>query len=237
MTLTNKTEYASPTLSEQAVIEYLEQNPEFFKQHETLLLKLDIEHHTGDAASILQFQINRFRDQNSELHHKLKELIDVARENDRLNERMHHLTLSLIDTTTADEAILLLEKLFTREFHAQWVKVYLFESGYTQAISLSDSLIERNERVERLFENFFKAGRPLCGRLKQEQLEFLFSDNANLIKSSVLLPLDQHGKLGMIAIGSNDQARFHSGMGTIYLNQMAEVITHTFKRFIRGASD
>jgi len=232
MSLTKKTEYALNTLNEQSVAEYLEQNPDFFKQHEALLLKLNIAHQTGDAASILQFQINRFRQQNTELRQKLKELISVARENDRLNERMHQLTLSLIDTQSADDSIQLLEKLFTREFHAQWVKVYLFASDTTNAVSLNNTIIERNERVEHLFENFFNASRPLCGRLKQEQLEFLFSDNANLIKSSVLMPLGQHGKLGMIAIGSNDHARFHSGMGTIYLNQMSEVITHAFQRYI-----
>ena len=232
MSLTKQTEYALNTLTEQSVVDYLEQNPDFFRQHEDLLLKLNIEHATGDAASILQFQINRLRSQNSELHQKLKELINVARENDRLNERMHHLTLSLFDTGSADETIQLLEKQFTRDFHAQWVKVYIFKSDSTQAISLTDNVIERNERVERLFENFLKAGRPLCGRLKQEQLEFLFSDNANLIKSSVLMPLSQHANLGMIAIGSNDHDRFHSGMGTIYLNQMSEVITHALQRYI-----
>ena len=78
----------------------------------------------------------------------------------------------------------------------------------------------------------FKANRPLCGRLKQQQLETLFGEHAEQVGSAVLLPLGNHGKIGMVAIGSKDEHRFHSSMGTIYLNQMSEIISQAIKRYL-----
>jgi len=232
MSTQKKPEYSSSEFSDKDVIEFLEQNPDFFMERSDLLLRMRIAHGSGDAVSLLQYQTERLREQNANLHAKLMDLVNVARENDRLNERIHRLTLALMKTQSLDEVITELVELLHKEFHAQWAHVYLFSNSNVTSSMHADSIIDRDDHINTHFENFFKANRPLCGRLKKQQLEILFGEQADQVGSAVLLPLGSHGKTGMVAIGSNDGHRFHASMGTIYLNQMAETITHAFKRYL-----
>jgi uncharacterized protein len=61
----------------------------------------------------------------------------------------------------------------------------------------------------------------MCGRLKLEKLEFLFAERAEQVASAVVIPLNP---VGLLAVGSSDPNRFHPGMGTVFLEQMAELI-------------
>jgi len=232
MSLQKKPEYASYEITEQNVVDFLENNPDFFSQHEDTLLKLKISHSSGDAVSILEYQIEKLREQNTHVRKKLMELVNLARENDHLSQRLHHMTLSLIGTTSVDTVIDTLDSSFKKEFHADNIQVYLFSNPDLNVEHNTDVIIERTEQITTLFETFFKISRPLCGRLKQQQLDFLFGEQASAIGSAVLIPLGSHGETGMIAIGSNDPQRFHSSMGTLYLSQMSDIITHTLQKFI-----
>ena len=232
MSTQQKPEYSSYEITAKDVAEFLEQNPDFFMERSDLLLKIRFPHNSGDAVSLLQYQTERLREQNANLHAKLMDLVNVARENDRLNERIHRLTLELIGTHSIDDVIDVLVELLHKQFHAQWARVYLFRHNHIDTVKHQDSIINQDESVNTHFENFFKANRPLCGRLKQQQLEVLFGEHAEQVSSAVLLPLGSHGKIGMVAIGSSDGHRFHSSMGTIYLNQMAENISQAIKRYL-----
>ncbi len=232
MSIQKKPEYSSFAISDKEVADYLKQNPDFFLKREEVLLKMHIAHGSGDAVSMLEYQADRLREQNTHLHAKLMDLVNVARENDRLNERIHRLTLSLFNASHIDDIIDNLVNLFLKDFHAQWAHVFLFNNDSLPSVNHPDSVIEKTELIDKQFENFFKANRPLCGRLKKQQLEILFGEFAEQVCSAVLIPLGNHGKIGMIAIGSDDGHRFHSSMGTIYLNQMADIITHAVKRFL-----
>jgi len=232
MSIQKEPKYDSYEITEQNVVDFLETNPDFFKDHEETLLKLKISHHSGDAVSILEYQIEKLREQNTHVRKKLMELVNLARENDRLSHRVHQLTLSLITTDSVDNVIDTLEVIFKKEFQADFIKVYLFSDPSLIVERHHDAIIDMNELVSTQFDNFFKINRPLCGRLKLQQLNFLFKKQAESIGSSVLIPLGKHSKIGMIAIGSEDHQRFHSSMGTVYLSQMSDIITQTLKRFL-----
>ncbi|NOY66598.1 MAG: DUF484 family protein [Gammaproteobacteria bacterium] len=232
MSLQKNPEYDSYEITEKNVVDFLETNPDFFKNHEETLLKLKISHHSGDAVSILEYQTEKLREQNTHVRKKLMELVNLARENDRLSSRVHQLTLSLIGTNSVDNIIDTLTAMFKKEFHADNIKIYLFSGQDITVKQHHSAIVDKTEEISAQFENFFKVNRPLCGRLKQQQLDFLFKDQADQVGSSVLIPLGSHGKTGMIAIGSHDHQRFHSSMGTVYLTQMSEIITQTIKRFI-----
>jgi uncharacterized protein YigA (DUF484 family) len=74
-------------------------------------------------------------------------------------------------------------------------------------------------------------GKPLCGRLRPVQLEYLFGLQADTVASAVALPLictngaqGPRPSLGILGIGSHDPHRFHPGMGTLFLTHMGELI-------------
>jgi len=63
--------------------------------------------------------------------------------------------------------------------------------------------------------------RHMCGRLRADKLEFLFGEFAQDVSSAVVLPF---GSAGFLGVGSADPNRFHPGMGTVFLRQIAELI-------------
>ena len=70
------------------VAAYLKAHKDFFVDHESLLADITIPHETGKAVSLVERQVGVLRERNIELRERLTRLLDVARENDMLFEKM-----------------------------------------------------------------------------------------------------------------------------------------------------
>ncbi|HWS02529.1 MAG TPA: DUF484 family protein, partial [Gammaproteobacteria bacterium] len=55
-------------------------------------------------------------------------------------------------------------------------------------------------------------------------LAFLFGEQAEAVASTALIPLGVEAELGMLAIGSHDDHRFHPAMDTLFLRCLGELI-------------
>ena len=75
------------------------------------------------------------------------------------------------------------------------------------------------------FRSHLDKDHTVCGRLNASKLEFLFGTKARWVQSTALVPLGEKGDHGMMAIGSSDPARFYPGMGTLFLDLLANVIS------------
>ena len=87
----------SGALADESVVDYLLGHPDFFEAHAELLSKLKVPHPTGTAVSLIERQVEVLRGQNRQLERKLVDLIEVARANDTLIERIHRLALALLE--------------------------------------------------------------------------------------------------------------------------------------------
>lgn len=208
---------------EQRVVEYLRRHPDFFGQHPELLAELTVPHQHGGAVSLVERQVAALREQNHQLRHKFRELVDIARENEELGRRMHQLTLRLMEAENPAELFHHLYESLGRDFRADAVVVRLFvqardpSQGGT-AEFLADDAPERAE-----FAAVLEQRRPLCGRLKRGQRQVLFGPEADAIGSAVLLPLGAGNWQGLLAVGSLDAHRYHPGMGIDLLRHLGEV--------------
>src|ERR1700689_3702449 len=96
---------AAETIEEQAVIQYLHHNPEFFEQHPQLLAKLRLQHpRTGSTVSLIERQVDVLRDKIQAQDQKLAEFVQVARANNVLAEKIHRFTRRLLRTSGAGGA-------------------------------------------------------------------------------------------------------------------------------------
>src|SRR6201992_3568205 len=101
-------------LNDVSVADYLQTFPDFFERHSTLLTKLRLPHvrASGATVSLVERQVEVLRERNQALERKLKELVDVARANDALADRIHRLSQrmiqarSLLDTVNSIETSL-----------------------------------------------------------------------------------------------------------------------------------
>ncbi|MEJ2395176.1 MAG: DUF484 family protein [Candidatus Thiodiazotropha sp.] len=209
---------------ESQVVDYLSEHPDFFLHHPNLLGEIEIPHESGAAVSLIERQVESLRKQLSETRQQLNEVMEVARHNHSLQERMHRLTLELIDAATFDEVLNALEDELHDDFKADAMELRLFSS------SRVDEHFEGkiNDQIE-TFQNFFDQTQPICGQLEPEQLNYIFGADSDRIASTALIPLKSDGVLGLLAIGSVDAKRFAPHHGTDFLTRLGEIISRTLQ--------
>jgi len=228
-------ENESQPLTAEAVESYLRTHPEFFVDHGSLLAILRVPHHCGGAVSLVEHQVRVLRDQNRQFKRKLMELVQVGRDNDRLNRQLHRLTLDLLDAQSLDMAVEVLHEQLHGGFRAQAVAMWLFDLSDPFVAGGLANRVDRDDPVLSEFEAFFRIGRPQCGRLSEPQLEFLFGEQASRIGSAALVPIGDHGARGMLAIASEDANHFHRTADTQFLQHLGELVGHAVGRFLPPA--
>jgi hypothetical protein len=213
-------------LSEADVDEYLRAHPDFFERHAGLLAILKLPHPTGGAVSLIERQVTVLRDKNRQLERKLMDLVQVARDNEQLSVHLHHLALGLIEADDLDAAAAIVQEQLRNEFKADAVVLRLLRRGSNSG---SAHRVDDDEATLALFAELFKSRRAICGRLSDAQLAFLFADQAGEIGSAAAIPLCDANPLGVLALGSRDESRFHPGMGTLFLGYLGELVSRSIE--------
>jgi uncharacterized protein YigA (DUF484 family) len=209
---------------EEQLVDYLNEHPDFFINHPDLLGRIEIPHESGAAVSLIERQVESLRSQLHVSQERLEALVEVARTNDQLQQRMHRLTLELIDAATFEEVLNALEDELHDDFKADAVELRLFSARH-----IDEHLDQTLGGQSATFEQFFSQNQPICGKLDQTQLDYIFGTEGDRITSTALIPLKSEGVLGLLAIGSCDPERFAPHHGTEFLNRLGEVISRTLQ--------
>ncbi len=210
-----------PTEIERVVVNWLREHPEFFIRHPDLVESLRVPHPCEPAVSLLEYQNRLLRERGQRLHGKLLELVAIARDNDRLAERVQRLALDLLDAPNELDGLLYRIKAVLRdEFNADCVALCL-EAALVAGSGAAEFL--RPEALA-LFEGLLQVGKSRCGRLRPEQATALFGDCAPQVASAALVPLGDGRWRGLLALGSWDEQRFHPGAGTLFLGRAGELV-------------
>lgn len=207
-------------LDEETVAEYLLDNPSFFESRPDVLARLQLPHPAGGAVSLVERQMAILRQQNRQLERKLVDLLEVARGNDRLVERMQQLTVALFETDNIDDVVQAVFEQLRDAFGADQCTMIAFAPG-TPAPA---RVIAREHADLAPFKGFLAAHRPVLGKLKPEQLTYLFGNAADTIASAVLVPLGERAEHGFLGIGSDKAEQFNPTMGTLFLGRMGALI-------------
>lgn len=219
----------SEPLSEMAIADYLQLNPEFFERHTTLLTRLKLPHARGAAAvSLVERQVLMLRDKNDKLEARLRELIEVARGNDVLAGKIHRLACSLIRARGASAFIDALETSLREDFGAsEWLLLVApaIDSEFTTLSSRHLRVLEQGAPELKMFETLFESGRPRCGQIRDSQRDYLFGVGTIEIGSAALVPLHPRPAFGLLAIGSPDVERFHPAMSTDFLARIGDLVS------------
>jgi uncharacterized protein YigA (DUF484 family) len=222
-------------LSDASVADYLQTYPDFFERNSTLLTKLRLPHlrDAGATVSLVERQVEVLRERNQSLERKLKELIDVARANDALADRIHRLSQRLIRAHTLLETINAIETSLREDFDAMHSVLLLFLEQ-ARALEPEAGRFLRAGDVAgadiKTFESLLQSGKPRCGQVRDAQRDYLFGKDSVEIGSVALTPLGPKGELGILAIGASDAERFHPAMSTEFLSRIGELVTYALMR-------
>ncbi|MCY1274057.1 hypothetical protein D9M68_214520 [compost metagenome] len=222
----NSQETTAPLDAEQ-VAEYLRQHPEFFVDHDELIPEMRIPHESGDAVSLVERQVRLLRERNIEMRHRLAQLMDVARDNDRLFDKTRRLVLDLLDATSLEDVVGTVEDSLRHEFQIPHVGFILF-SDSSLPVGRSVSSGEAHQAIGGLLSG----GKTICGALRPHELAFLFGEEEReKVGSAAVVPLNFQGLHGVLAIGSPDPQHYKSSLGTLFLGYIAEVLSRVLPRF------
>ena len=212
------------TSLKEVVATYLRKNPDFLDDFPDILEQLQLNHSSGVAASLIERQVEQLREKNQELDRQLNRLLHVASENEQLMSRLHQLTVDLLSSDSRKEFFTHLGNSLLNDFDADILQICLFDEVIATEAGEDVTHIQAEDPDIEPFQVHLEKDHTVCGRLGESKLEFLFGSKARWVQSTALVPLGEKGEHGMMAIGSSDPARFYPGMGTLFLDLLANVI-------------
>jgi len=228
-----KPEFHPAATTDEAVHEYLSDNPDFFERHNDLLRSLRLPHVTGGTVSLVERQVTELRQKDARRERRFRELVEVARANDSLAAKIHALSVELLRAETLDETIHACESALRTGFGADQAVLVLFDDRSAHSPFDHGRFLRRIDRGDarlRAFDSILKRSSPRCGQIRDSQRDFLFGENTNEIGSCALVPLGKACEIGFLAIGSADADRFNPAMSIDFIARLGELIAAAVSR-------
>ena len=223
------------------VAQYLQHNPKFFDEYADMLAQIFVPHpHGGRAISLPEKQILTLREKNRTLDHSIAGLVEAGHANDALSTKLHRATLALL-RLPKDVPDRLIETLnyHLREDFAVPHTAFRVWGTRGEFATIEGSLGASAAMRDAVASATSPLKLPYCGPVAQfrhgeavlgNEVAAWFGDAAPHVKSVAVMSLiavhaNDGSAGGVLALGSEDEQRFYSGMGTMYLERLAELLS------------
>jgi len=220
---------SSETFTAQDVAAFLQQHPEFFREHADVFAALEVPHpHQAQAISLGERQIMTLRERTRELEWRLAELVRNATANETIGDRMNRWCARMLtekDPARVPGAIALgLAEQFDLPDVALrvWGLEGLPDCGYGEPVS--DDV--------RTFADSLKT--PYCGTDTEFEAAGWLGAKPASLAIVALRPSDDAPAFGLLAMGSTDPERFAPGMGTAFLETLGRLASAALRRLEPG---
>ena len=193
------------------IAQYLQNNPQFFEEHLDTLVQINLPHpHGGRTISLSERQLLALREKNRELEKQLNELLAFAKENDALQHKVHEFVIALFaarDLSTLQEMIPhLLRDIFSVPHAA--LRLWQLNPPTAEILAFTDAQAQ-----------------PVCLHQPAHDTAGWFGDRGAQLHSYAYLPLHAGSEsIGLLVLASEDKQRFYPGMGTVFLQRIAEAV-------------
>jgi uncharacterized protein YigA (DUF484 family) len=207
-------------LTDADVVQYLQDNPDFFIAKDDLLAQLRIPHESGQATSLLERQLAVYRERNVELRQRLSDLLENARRNDKLFGKTKRLVLALVDAKNWLDVEAALDDSLRQDFNVDhWSLLYFTEQSLEHPLrSIS------NKDKQREIHRLFKGHRAFCGQLTDETMDLLLDEHHSSAESIAAAQIRNGQQTGVISVASDDPKFYRSSMDTLFLDYIADVL-------------
>jgi uncharacterized protein YigA (DUF484 family) len=222
-----------PQIDADAIAAYLESHPDYFERHPAVLSQLALPHGAGSGAvSLIERQVSVLRQRNDSAESQLRELVEVARGNDELADKIHALAILLIAAGSRREIVALLEQKLRMEFNADRSVMVLFGEEDIDSAAMGQFLRIADRTDEELgsFRSFLDGDSVRCGPVRDAQRGYLFGQDDCEIGSMALIPLGRRSELGFIAVGSRSAEHFNPGVSIDFLSRLGELVAAALAR-------
>jgi uncharacterized protein YigA (DUF484 family) len=211
------------------VAAYLKEHPAFFEEHAYVLVDVSLPHpHGGRAISISERQVLTLRDKIKLLESKLAELVQFGEENDAIGEKVHRISLVLLQARDLDGVLDAAYFNMREDFAVPHVAIRLWGSAGAgdrpEFAAVAEEL--------KTFVSGLK--HPHCGPHAPEGVTGWFGEARDHLRSFAVVALGGEAPFGVLVLASEDPERFYPEMGTLYLKRLGELLSAALMRHFSG---
>ncbi|REL37171.1 DUF484 family protein [Thalassotalea euphylliae] len=209
-------------LTDDLVVRYLEDNPEFFSRNPSLITSLRLQDPHRGTVSLVERQQTQLRQKIQGLEEEITQLMSVANNNEQLFRLYSDLYLQLIDSKNVTQLLDILTRATLELLSLSGLKLWLTPSFIANhATPAHDSVIVND--CQSVIETRLANEDYYFGRLQQSELQQIFGHG--FAGSVVLIKLEHAGQdIGFLAISSQDADHFDPRMDTLLLSQFQKLV-------------
>lgn len=219
------------TYSAQDIADFLAQHPAFFEEHADVFAAMRVPHpHSGQTISLGERQILMLRERVREQEWRINELVRNATASEAITHRLAQWCANLAGQVNPQHLPGAITLGLAEQFRIEHVALRLWnlagleaDSGY--AAEVSDDL--------RTFADSLKT--PYCGNDTGFEAVSWFDAKPQSLALVALRPDEDGASIGLLALGSDDPARFDPDMGTMFLDTIARLSCAALKRLAEPA--
>jgi hypothetical protein len=216
------TQAADADISADQVKNYLQKHPHFFEDHAKLLAEITLPSpHGNGVISLAERQQLAQRDKIRVLESLMDQMISNAEENEATSLKVHKFCLSLLEQHSFSALQQLISDTLRSDFNVTQSLIRIWVKPSNSAITNDAVFTHINDDFN---DWVISLKQPHCGA-KPEAAGNILDSN---LHSFAFIPLyknasDQHA-FGVLILGAEDAQHFKTGMGTMYLERIGELV-------------
>jgi uncharacterized protein len=217
-----------PPITEADIAQFLVNTPDFFERHAELLSTVQLSSgHGNRAVSLQERQAEMLREKIKTLERRIMEMVRNGNDNMMITDKLQRWTRNLLLTHHAIDLPDVLTKEIKHQFLVPQVGIKVW--GTNGLFSDQEFTMDVSEDAK-IFASSITV--PYCGvNSGFEAVKWLAQPE--LAMSIALIPLRAGAAadaFGMLVLASPDPERFNAGMGTDFLERIAELASAALSR-------
>ena len=219
------TDSEEKTLTDQEVTNYLLANRDFFIEHSELLTEINFPHETSGAISLIERQVQVLRENEEASKDLIAELTANANANHELLKKMQSLTLQLIRSDSLHDLLSTLSEHIHKAFGLDQIQLLMSKESETPNLPHAQYLPQKDiDKVDSDILNL----KAYVGRVPAKLSDYFSTESLEVCESIALIRLDIQGASAYLLIGSAEEKRFQSDMGTDFIEYIGEMLSLLF---------
>lgn len=218
-------------LNDEAVGDYLRQNPDFFIRNARQVEQMSVPHPVRGTVSLVEWHMARQRNHIQQLEEEITQLMEQASANHQLFDRLLSLQSHLASAPSLQDMLNRLQR-WARDLGLAGADVRLFSdrwqlgapSSFTQ-LALSRQAFEP-VRIQLLGKE-----QHYLGSLNGPEL-LLLLPQARSVGSVAMSLFGERGDLGVLIFSSRDMHHYQTGQGTLLLHYLALMLPELLNRWV-----
>ncbi|RTZ59444.1 MAG: hypothetical protein DSZ32_05280 [Gammaproteobacteria bacterium] len=220
------------SLDDDQVAEFLRLDPEFFQRNPQLLELLDVPHNGPEGTvSLIERQVAVLRHRERATSAELGQLVEIARRNEQIADRLHMLAIRFMECANMDEFLDELIYGLRNSFGISSVKILIPDPEHAGE---RPELVPPDHALLTELRDVLLNGQPaVCfNDLMEFDLEPVFGENHDMIRSFTILPVGGSWG-GVLVLGSTDAQEYCPDAGTRFLEKLSKYAGATAERCLR----